>query len=115
MLKTTLSGFLVVGLLLLSSPEAQAGSPVNCGPNQSWDGQKCQIIVTTGPGSGGGQATAYAGDGLTAAATRAGGHDDLALLTIPGLVRSAVHGRACLSFGRAEKKESNDEEPRQCR
>jgi hypothetical protein len=70
MLKTTLAGFVVVGLLLLSSPEAQAGSPVNCGPNESWDGQKCQIIVTTSPGgSGGGQAVAGGSGGSSSPRT----------------------------------------------
>ena len=53
MLKAALAGTLLLGVALAAAPEARAESPVTCGPNLSWDGQKCQIIATA-PGDAGG-------------------------------------------------------------
>lgn len=46
MLRPALAFLLTIAATLLASPVAHAEAPVNCGPDMSWDGQKCQILVT---------------------------------------------------------------------
>jgi hypothetical protein len=57
-LRRALPGILVLGLLLFGAPVARAELPVTCAPGQSWDGQKCQILVTVPVQTGGGQSLA---------------------------------------------------------
>lgn len=53
MLKGLLAGALLLGLAWAVAPEASAETPVTCGPDLTWDGQKCQILATA-PGDNGG-------------------------------------------------------------
>ena len=45
MLRTLLAALLAAAAVLAGAPSANA-APVTCGPDMSWDGQKCQILAT---------------------------------------------------------------------
>ena len=50
MLKKILVGIFALAITFGGAPAAHAGAPVSCGPDLSWDGQKCQVIAAS-PGA----------------------------------------------------------------